>query len=249
MIHPLLSQCRIVELESPFALWDDPSVRRLFEKTTTLKFTGYGQQFPRGVMPADTCDWVADHFLLCRHHRGELEPIMGFRRATLARYREHYIPFTPLSMCHESGCAAHIREIERLVEQFEKRPDLLSYTGSFAILPQLQADPMLKQELLELLVILYYLFHEEEDEGHEIITAAAPRFKYDLLLQGYGFIPLLEVTSENDEGTIPARHVGGEPVRLLRARVFNTELKERAERYRALWTNRTILRRADVEAR
>jgi hypothetical protein len=240
-MNVFLSQCQIVQLGNPFASWHDPIVRSLFEKTATLKFEGYRPKFPRGVVPVDASDWVADHFLVCLHHRAGLEPIMGFRRVTLARCREHYLPFSPLMMCHESGCGEHIREMKKLVRQFDEEPEQLSYTGSFTILPDLRADWMLKQELLHLMVVLHYLFHEEETAGHEIITAAAPRFKLDVMLQAYGFIPLLEPKSENNWGTIPASHAAGEPVRCLRARGFSLQLRQLAEGYRALWTNRTIL--------
>lgn len=240
-MHPFLTHCQIVQIENPFQLWDDPLVRNLFEKTSTLKFKGYGPKFPHGVLPVDGSDWIADHFLVCRRDRGDLEPIMGFRRVTLARCREYFQGFAPMHICHESGCAQHIQEMEKLVHRFDGHPERLSYTGSFTIMPDLRADRMLIQELVDLMVVLHYLFHEEEAKGHAIITAAAPRFRLDALLNMYGFIPLLEPSPENNWGTVPAPHAAGERVRCMHCRDFSPLLKELAKGYRTMWTNRTIL--------
>lgn len=224
-MHSFFSRCQIVQMENPFESWHDPVIRRLFEKTSTLKFKGYRPKFPQGVLPLDASDWIADHFLLCRHDRGDIEPVMGFRRMKLARSRQYFQGFAPALICHESGCTHHIRAIDKLIQRFDSQPELISYTGSFTIMPELRADRMLIEELVRFMVVLHYLFHEEEGTGHEIVTAAAPRFKLDALLQSYGFVPLLEPNNENSWGIIPAPHAAGEPVRVLRAGNFNTNLK------------------------
>lgn len=244
-MHKFFADCRIVQMENPIESWHDSVVRSLFEKTITLKLEGFALKFPHGVLPVDESDWIADHFLICRHDHGDLKPVMGFRRVTLARCREYFQKFAPVLLCHESGCAQHIREMDKLIDRFEGQPDKVSYTGSFTVIPELQADSTLTLEFLHLMLVLHYLFHEDQPEGYEIIAAAAPRFRHDVLLSTCGFTPLVEASTENNDGMIPVQHVAGERLRVLHARAvdFNLNLKRLAEPYRELWTNRVVLGR------
>jgi hypothetical protein len=245
-MHQFLSQCRIVQLDNPFELWSDALVRNLFEKTATLKFQGYGPKYPKGVIPMDTSDWVATHYLLCHETHGELQPVMGFRRVTLERCRKHYLPFPPLAACHEAGCRQHIRDIDQFVSTFRDRPDRLSYTACFTIAPQLRTDRILVEKLCQLLVAQHYFFHEEEGNGHEVITAAVVRFQMDTLLSTYGFDPLVRPSSDNNWGAMRMPHVAGEPIRFMHSRSFNHEVREIAATYHCLWAARTTLARKPV---
>lgn len=241
-MHQFLSSCRIVQLENPYEQWSDPLVRELFEKTTTLKFEGYKRKYPNGVIPTDASTWFGDHFLVCQESSG-LQPIMGFQRTSLERYRKHYRPFSPLAMCEESGDARHIAEMKKLVSHFDTRPDKLSYTGSFTIDPELRTDRKLVEELLQFMVVLHYLFHQEEGEGHEIITGAATRFKIDASLMPYGFFPLLDSNGGTEKDTLTISFAAGEETRVLRLREFNRKMDQLAEPYVSMWEKRMVLRK------
>lgn len=242
-MHPYLSSCRIVQLVNPYEQWGEPLVRELFEKTTTLKFEGYGRKYPKGVIPVDAVSWFCDHLLVCRESvSGELQPMMGFQHASMERYRQHYRPFSPLAMCEGGGEPRHITAMRRLVSQFDENPHLLSYTGCFAVAPELRTDRQLIDELVHFMVVLHYFFHQEEGEGHEIITGPTVRFHLDTLLQSYGFFPLVESDGEHDKAVLPVGSFAGEEVRMMRCREFNRSLAQLAERYMPMWTNRMVIR-------
>ncbi|MEF3306764.1 hypothetical protein [Paenibacillus sp. GYB003] len=241
-MHPNLSSCRIVEIINPFEQWRDPLVRELFEKTTTLKFEGYGRKYPAGVIPTDAVSWFCDHLLVCREQEGELQPILGFQRATMERYRRHYRPFSPLAMCESVGDPRHITAMRKLAAQFDSRPHLLSYTGCFAVAPELRTDRTLTEELVRLMVILHYFFHKEAGEGHEIVTGPTIRFRLDTLLLNYGFFPLVESEGEHDKAALPVSSFDGEEVRMVRCREFNRNLVQLAEPYTSMWADRLVLR-------
>lgn len=244
-MHPFLASCRIVRLDNPHEQWSDPLVRKLFEKTTTLKFEGYGRKYPTGVIPTDASSWFCDHFLVCRED-GELQPIMGFQRVTLERCRSYYRPFSPLALCEEARCARHITEMKKLVSEFDNHPDKLSYTGCFTIDPELRADRKLVEELTQLMMALHYFFHQEEGDGHEIVAGGVVRFKVDFHCMNYGFTPLLESNGGNDKDTLPVGFVAGEETRLLRLKKFNQYAADMAGAYVSMWEDRIVLRNKAV---
>lgn len=242
-MHPYLSSCRIVQLDNPYEQWSEPLVRELFEKTTTLKFDGYGRKYPKGTIPVDAVSWFCDHLLVCQESAsGELRPVLGFQRATMKRYREHYRPFSPLAMCEIDGDHRHLTAMKELVSQFDSEPHLLSYTGCFAVAPELRTDRQLIDEFVHFMVVLHYFFHQEEGEGHEIITGPTIRFRLDTLLQSYGFFPLVESEGEHDKAALQVGSFAGEEVRMMRCREFNRNLVQLAERYMPMWANRKVLR-------
>lgn len=242
-MHPFLSSCHIVQLINPYEQWSDPLVRELFEKTTTLKFEGYGRKYAKGPIPVDAVSWFCDHLLVCQERAGgELQPILGFQHATMKRYREHYRPFSPLAMCESDDDHRHVTAMKELVAQFDSKPQLLSYTGCFAVAPELRTDRQLVDELVHFMVVLHYFFHQEAEKGHEIITGPTIRFRLDTLLNGYGFFPLVESESEHDKAALPVGAFAGEEVRMMRCREFNRDLVQLAERYMPMWENRKVLR-------
>lgn len=242
----IASTYRLVQLEYAIEQWDDPSIRRLIERTLTLRLQGYGSKYPGGVVPFDASAWYATHFLVCAE-RGGLQPIMGFQRVTLQSCGMHYAQFPPLASCRQSGCARHIEAMEKLIARFEGAPEKLSYTGGFTIEPGLRADRELIAELRTLMVVLHYLFHRDAGEEHEIVTAPIIRFRIDELLASYGFEPLLEPP---DEGVLALGAFAGERTRFMRARRFNRHMVERAGHYEAWWNDRVLLRnRAGADTR
>ncbi|PYI52047.1 hypothetical protein [Paenibacillus flagellatus] len=240
-MHPYLAPCRIVELINPYEQWRDPLVRELFEKTTTLKFESYRKKYPAGVIPTDAVSWFCDHLLVCREHGGRLQPILGFQRATMERYRRHYHPFTPLAMCEGARDSRHITAMKKLAAQFAGHPHLLSYTGSFAVAPGFRTDRTLTEELVRLMVVLHYFVHREAGEGHEIVTGPTIRSGLDTLLLDFGFFPLVEPKDEHDKAALPVSSFDGEEVRIVRCREFNRDLVQLAEPYRSMWANRLVL--------
>lgn len=240
-MNSFLSSSRIVHLINPYEQWSDPLVRELFERTTTLKIKGYGRKYPSGVIPVDTTSWFCDHFLLCQESsNSRLQPVMGFQRVTLERSRKHYHSFPALALCKEADSPRHTAEVEKLISQFDSRPDKLSYTGCFTIDPDLRKDRDLIAEISRLMVALHYLFHKEEGEEHEIIAVGIVRFKVDALLQNYGFFPLFE---SGIHDTLSIKHVAGEEGRFMRLQGFSQRLAELAEDFIQLWENRVVLAR------
>lgn len=113
----------------------------------------------------------------------------------------------------------------------------------FAVAPELRTDRRLIDELVHFMVILHYFFHQEEGEGHEIITGPTVRFRLDTLLQSCGFFPLVESDGEHDKAVLPVGSFAGEEVRMMKCREFNRSLVQLAECYMPLWTNRMVIRR------
>jgi hypothetical protein len=231
----VLSSYRLVQMENPFEQWNDPLIQQLLQKTMTLRINGYRSKYPNGVLPYDVSSWYATHFLVCEP-RG-LEPIMGFQRVTLERYRKHYAPFAPLTTCQQAGCERQVRAMQDLVARFEDRPEKLSYTAGFTIDPKLRADRDLTDELCRLMVVLHYFFHQEAGEGHEILTGPTTRF--NALLTGYGFTPLVPANGEAADGVLQV--CTGEKLRFMRASAFNEDMMRFAECSQSWWDNRILL--------
>jgi hypothetical protein len=237
----IISSCRLVQIDNASEQWSSALVRQLFDKMIALKIAGYRSKYPSGVIPFDTSCWFATHFLVCQVREG-LHPIMSLQRTTLEHYRRHYLPFGPLSSCMQGGCVRHIDAMQKLVADFSRRPDKLSYTGGFTINPELRHDRELVVGLSRLMVVLHYFLHRDAGAGHEVISAPTVRFKVDSLLSGYGFFPMLE-PDERDDGLLAMQSYAGEKVRFMRVQAFNQKATHSAAQYDAWWNERLLLQR------
>ncbi|MGZ5279528.1 MAG: hypothetical protein ACXWC9_06280, partial [Pseudobdellovibrionaceae bacterium] len=92
---------RFVVLKSPFQIWtqlENDTFKDLFHDMVRLKLQGYGLEYPRGVLPVDTSDFIATHLLVCKEEGSRLRPIMGFKTTSFADCEHHQIAFPALGL-------------------------------------------------------------------------------------------------------------------------------------------------------
>jgi hypothetical protein len=229
---------QLIELDDPHCCWENPEARTLFEHTTSLKFQGYGRKYPHGVVPVDTTDWIATHYLVCKKDEG-LQPTMGFKRVTLERCQEHYLAFPPYNVTKANGYDRHHDAMKSLMSRFETHPELLSYTGAFTISPNVRGDSILVKALSETMIAIHHLFHQDAGKDHEIITAGVVRFHVEELLTRFGFQVFGDSQGSLEQMVFP--YLARESVQWMHGSRFNSTMEELSGLLRPWWDSRTII--------
>lgn len=236
-----VNDLRIVVMKNPFGLWSSPEAvpfMELFHGMIGLKLRGYGAEYPEGVLPVDTSDFIATHLLVCHQREGRLQPLTGFKSTLSSDCDLHRVSFPALGLVQSAEASPHIEYVKATMERCQAAGSRLAYTGSWTIEPELRKN----RELAQILVGLFratYIFHHLDAGVDEIFTGGTMRFKADVLLGRLGHDPL-EIQGEKLP-PIHVKHLFGEKVLLLHLRQFCEQAKASVEMYRRLWDERLIL--------
>ena len=88
----MIENLRILVLDNPFASWDSPFVRDMFNKIILLKKLGYQSRFPLNYAPVDKSDFHGTHLAFCQERNGELFPITAYRVMERDRCEKYECP-------------------------------------------------------------------------------------------------------------------------------------------------------------
>lgn len=236
-----MKDLKIVIMKSPFRLWakgGDPAFATLFHEMIGLKLRGYGAEYPEGVMPVDTSDFIATHLLVCRTHGDRLVPLTGFKSTLLSDCEAHRVAFPALGLVQAAESAPHVSYVRQTMARVQAAGLTLAYTGSWTIEPELRRDRALAQELVALFKAMY-VFHHLDEKVDEVFTGGTIRFKADVLLGRLGHDPIV-----HEGETLPplrVRHLFDEPVSLLHLKSFTKSARDGVEPYRGIWENRLVI--------
>lgn len=243
----ILNKYRVVVLKTPYELIGDKEAQDFFMNMCQLKIRGYGKEYPAGILPFDTSDFVANHVVLCEKQADDsLEPVMGFKSVSLATCDLFRITL-PISNMVKSldDTRSHSEYFDRLILETrdQGRGERLAYNGSFTVSPVQRADSFFHENLWNLgfyLVASHYL-----QEGiDQVVAICSTRFKVDKkkLDHGWAYIDYqgktlgtFRCSALHDASFVPMQlnNVGEACVR-------DTEL------FPGLWENRIVLDKAAI---
>lgn len=122
---------KIVVIDNPYASWDSPFVREMFNKIVLLKKTGFQSRFPIKYAPVDKSDFHGTHFALCQEKAGELFPVMAFKVIEKSRCEKYGMPFSGGVLGEQTGSIEHIEATREFVEK--NKDQNIAYSSAFAI--------------------------------------------------------------------------------------------------------------------
>jgi hypothetical protein len=182
---------RVVVLECPYdTLLQSDLSRTVFSDVLALKIKGYLKEYPYGVLPLESADYVANHILLCEEIGQKLVPHMGFKSVTYDRCQLHQLEF-PIFHMIEAAETPEERRIFRevvhsILENAVSHARKIAYNGSWTISPELRAQGREQVNFRDVSMAIFYQYYR--DYGiQQIIAAASTRFKVDKTKTFMGF--------------------------------------------------------------
>lgn len=234
---------KFVVLESPYDTWSHPLTEKIFSRLMGLKLKGYGCEYPYGVLPVDTTDFIADHLIICEEEDGELQPIVSIKSVSLAQCRQHGLVFPALVLMRQAGATVHAETIEQIIQTADNHDLDLRYVGSWTIDPDHRGDKEWGDVLRELFTTIYVSFHH--DRKSQTIAGGTLRFKVDKYIQWLGHQPL----SRDGKAlpTVRVQHLAGEENLFTHLQSFTFESRSVAKKWQALWNDRIVIPRDPVQ--
>jgi hypothetical protein len=234
------SRYRIVVVDCPIDVWQEPRIEHLFHQIIDVKLQGYGAEYPYGVIAVDGTDFVATHIAVCEEKGGRFEPLLAYKSISLERCLNFKQTFPALALARAAKSFGHVRVLTDLVKRYEQAPSRLRYCSAFTIRPELRKDRELTGFLKNLLAGVHV--NLIKDTGAiEALTCGVVRFRVDKLWESWGYHALS--AGEQPLPSIRQVSLDGEEVkmyRLVSAR-FSEHAERCAEEYAAFWQNRVVI--------
>lgn len=231
-----LNKYRILTLTYPYEMMSDKTVSNYLGQILALKIRGYQEEYPNGVLPIDTSDFIALHHIVCLELKNELRPIMGFKTTPYSRCEKHRIPFPALSLASQAGAPKHYQALEKIMARCLLEKKELAYASSWTIDPIFRKDKGSSLELRGLFETLYILGHKDYNID-EMILGGTLRFKTEVMFAKMGHNPLVD-ENEQPLPSIHVKHLFGEEVLVMHAKKFTPYADECCIKFQDMWNNR-----------
>ncbi len=218
--------------------WDNPEVQRLFAQIVQLKIQGYHCEYPEGVLPVDTTDFICDHIVICQRDTPfQLRPVLAFKSTNLESCRRHRISFPGITLAEQAGAKPHAETLRAIVAACERLHQNIAYVGSWTISPDVRKNRDLVLQIKEIMKVIFYFYHSEL-RIDKIVAGATQRFKTGDFIKFWGFEPLLDSQNAVLE-PIRVKHLFDELVQLQYLQKFTDESRNFAVAHSHIWHNRT----------
>lgn len=240
-----IKNLRLVIMDRPYDTWDNVKTQSLFLKTVSLKLKNYLGEYPYGVLPVDTCDFIGTHHLICQEFNGELMPLMGYKSTTLSRSKQHNITFPALAILQSSGALQHAQEVQKILNRCETQDTEISYDGSWTIAQSVRQNREFADELKKTMMAIQVHYHIR-DKIPEMVGFGMIRFKTNRYFEEMGYKQF------TCEGTplppVKMSTLQNEPAILLHLQKFSDTALALADQYSYLWDNRLIIANPDFSS-
>jgi hypothetical protein len=239
------SDFQIVILDSPYDCLGRSDAQKFFGSFMDLKLRGYGCEYPYGVMPVDTTDFIATHLGVFMHRGGDWVPIAAYKSISEKKCRLHGVQFSGVQVPLSSGASQAVRAVESLIEKSKQTGSFLTYEGGWTIDPSIRKDPALVTEVHHLCTTMHisqHLLYGKIDS----ICCGLLRFRTDRIMKGWGY----HVLSYEGQEIQPFAQASlkGEMVHMHHTTQFSEEALKTAENYAHYWNNRIQIGKAILES-
>lgn len=233
----MLDQYKLILLDCFYRETEDEKARQALIDTAALKIEGYFNEFQKNVLPVDTSDFYATHFIICERKKNIWKPVMASKATTLSRTEEFQQPFPVLSLLEGKVDQACIRDAKEKIETAKKRKLDISYDSSWTIDYRIRKDsPEKAFLLLEVFTSVMVNYHRDPKiEIPAFFVAGVPKVKTDTFFEKLGARPL--------KGNAHFPHAGllGEDVVMMYCDEFSRTALRCADRWLNLWESREVL--------
>ncbi len=230
----------VVILKCPYQNWKNPDVGLHLNNMFSLKLEGYQKEYKYGVLPFDTTDFVANHFLVYeKTSTGQTRLVSALKSTPYHYCGPFHLEFNGIAMLkHGNGKPEHFEEMNAIIDDCMAKSRKLAYYSSWTILPEVRKDKQCIALIKNVVSALTYLAHVD-DGIHHLIGLGVPRFKTDQYFETWGFEPILH------QGK-PLSHLYIESysdveVIVMQLKEYSALIKEKANLFSDLWEDRTTV--------
>lgn len=184
---------RIVILDYPLYMIDDPFVCDLFCRIIKLKHTGYMAAYHPDVIPFDKSDFIGTHISLCLEEAKGLTPIFTYKSISYDRCLKHVMEFPGLTLMKSDGDPSCVERIEQILKENQQFPQRVSFDSAWAQDPDVRFNKSTEVKLFfrEVTMACGVSHHREFGIPH-MITCGVKKVKTDLFFQNMGLLPMNE---------------------------------------------------------
>lgn len=239
---------KLVILRCPYDSLRLTGAQNLFAQLMAMKLEGYRREYPYGILPVDTTDFLGDHHVVCYEETGgRLIPLMGMKSTFNDRCPKFRVDFPVMNYLRLNAPPEFVASTQAVFERCQKRGGKLSYESGLAVSDEAKRDPLLKSAVKELFSAIHVLYHSEISQTNEMLAMAATRFKVDRLFEFWGYERLAaENGSTLPEISLPS-HFGHRAVCMHLRNGFSSQARLAAEKFRTLWESRIVFSTQETE--
>lgn len=226
---------KIIELNNFYDCSSSTTAQVAFSKMLNLKFKGYLEEYDNGVLPADTTDLFATHYIVTEQNDEKLDPIMAFKSVSLEKCRHFGQPFSGLKIVHTDS---HREGVQEVIDYCDREGLALTYDSSWTIRPDVRKDRGLTRMLRDVFQAIQILSHLDTDPRVSMVCGIT-RFKTEFLFENWGY----KKVTRTREDLPPFHHTSlrGEEAFMMVARSYRDEAIKVARQYETLWRAREVL--------
>ena len=228
---------KIVVLDCPYDTLHTTITQTLLIKTIAMKVAGYRKHYPYGVLPADTCDFVATHMLLCEEKNNELNPLMGMKFTTLDRCKIHNLEF-PLRHIVDRKYNQHYQSVTETLSEIELSNETCAYSSSWTMSEEVRKDKTLSL-FCKYLNMAMFSYYSKLFKIKNIVDGATTRFKIEQWKKFLGYEPFK--LNGISLGEVPCDPFFGEPILLMRLKNISTDGECFSKQFEYLWDKKLII--------
>ena len=226
---------RVVIIDHPINVMDDPTCANLMGKSLKMKFDGYQNTYGNNVLPMDKADFFGTHITFCEDSSDGLIPIFAYKSTPYARCLDYGFEFPGLSLMKADGHPSCVQEILKIIEKVGD-PKLMSYDSSWAQnLDYRFTDNMkLKEELREIMMMVIVKHHEEFNLPH-MMTCGVVKVKTDQFFLKIGLNKL------NEHARFSQKSINGDDAVIFYNNTFSPLAFEMAKKHEKLWNDKLVI--------
>lgn len=233
---------RLVVIRCPYDSLRLPGTQELFGRLMSMKLEGYRREYPYGILPVDTTDFLGDHHVVCHEESdGKLIPLMGMKSTFNDRCPKFRVDFPLMNYLRLNATPEFEVAAKEVFDRCQKSALRLSYESGLSISDEARSNVQLKRMTKELFTAIHVLYHSEISQTDEMLAMAATRFKVDRLFEFWGYERLASTKTREilPEISLPS-HYGNFAVCMHLRNGFSAQALEAAEKFRSLWNERIV---------
>jgi hypothetical protein len=226
---------KVVIIDHPISVMDDPMCANLLGKSLKMKFDGYRNTYGDNVLPMDKADFFGTHITFCEETETGLIPIFAYKSTPYARCLDYGFEFPGIALMKSDGDPSCVRDLLKIIEKVGD-PKLISYDSSWAqnLDYRFTDNVKLKEELREIMMMVIVKHHEEFNIPH-MVTCGVVKVKTDQFFLKIGLNKL------NDRSTFSQKSINGDDAVIFYNNTFSSLAFEMKKKHEHLWKDKLVI--------
>lgn len=223
---------RLSSLKSFLTHRDNQLAQSFFRDLIDIRHTGYCNAYPKGFVPVDTTDFVAELYLI---HQGD-RVISCLRQLPLSTLNFHKLNCPLFETVNESGTVQHKEFLKSFISECEKEQTEIIYSSRFTIDPAV-TERNTRTTIKEIMAAITY---RDQIKAKTItITGCVPKYNTDKTFSKWGY----EFVKKNNEelGDFQKNSAGGEKIKLMYMLEGSSYGKECFEKHQEIFQQEKII--------